>query len=85
MSTDAFLFKAFKFFDLYNNGHLSRSDFFRGIAKCGVVVETHVIILSVRTSTQFTMHIAISKGMSIISSLSKIYCLKNSNWNQKIR
>ena len=42
MSNDAVLFKAFKFYDLYNNGNLSRIDFFKAIAKCGVVVDTHV-------------------------------------------
>lgn len=42
ISNDAVLFKAFKFYDLYNNGFLSRADFFKAIAKCGVVVDTHV-------------------------------------------
>ncbi len=41
---DAFLFKAFKFFDLYNNGALNKIDFFKAIAKCGVVVDTHVVL-----------------------------------------
>lgn len=41
VSLDAYLFKNFKFFDLHNQGRLSSSDFFRAIAKCGVVVETH--------------------------------------------
>ena len=45
MSNDAVLFKAFKFYDLYNNGYLSRTDFFKAIAKCGVVVDTHVRLL----------------------------------------
>jgi len=42
VSLDAFLFKAFKFFDLLNNGALSKNDFFRAIAKCGVLVESYV-------------------------------------------
>lgn len=41
VSTDALLFKAFKFYDLYNNGYLLKTDFFKAIAKCGVVVDTH--------------------------------------------
>lgn len=44
VSPDAFLYKAFKFFDLYNNGYLGKLDFFKAIAKCGVVVDTHVVI-----------------------------------------
>ena len=44
VSLDAYLFKNFKFFDLHNQGRLSSSDFFRAIAKCGVVVETHVLV-----------------------------------------
>jgi Ca2+-binding EF-hand superfamily protein len=42
VSLDAYLFKAFKFFDLYSHGYLSKTDFFRAIAKCGVVVEIQV-------------------------------------------
>ena len=45
VSLDAFLFKAFKFFDLYQNGHLGQVDFFRAIAKCGVVVDPEVFFL----------------------------------------
>jgi len=51
VSLDAFLFKAFKFFDLYNNGYLVRSDFFKAIAKCGVVVETYVKMILFRIWT----------------------------------
>lgn len=42
ISPDTYLYKSFKFFDLYNNGYLNKSDFFKAIAKCGVVVDTHV-------------------------------------------
>lgn len=45
MSNDAVLFKAFKFYDLYNNGYLSRVDFFKAIAKCGVIIDTHVTLV----------------------------------------
>lgn len=41
-SLDSFLLKAFKFFDLTNNGYLSKRDFFKAIAKCGVVVQSNV-------------------------------------------
>jgi Ca2+-binding EF-hand superfamily protein len=50
VSNDAVLFKAFKFFDLYNNGWLSKSDFFKAIAKCGVVPETHVLNILMKES-----------------------------------
>ena len=46
---DAFLFKAFKFFDLLNTGFLAKQEFFRAIAKCGVVVDTHVTSMQIRT------------------------------------
>jgi hypothetical protein len=49
VSTDAFLFKAFKFFDLLNSGALPKSDFFRAIAKCGVLVDSYVLLTSPRT------------------------------------
>lgn len=49
VSLDAFLFKAFKFFDLYQNGRLGQVDFFKAIAKCGVVVDPEVPICSKRT------------------------------------
>lgn len=39
---DAFLFKNMRFFDLADKGYLSKLDFFKGIAKCGVVIDTHV-------------------------------------------
>jgi hypothetical protein len=48
VSLDAYLFKNFKFFDLHNQGRLSSADFFRAIAKCGVVVETHVLFYRFR-------------------------------------
>jgi Ca2+-binding EF-hand superfamily protein len=38
------LFKAFKFFDLNNNGCLRKNDFFKAIAKCGVAIEAAVIL-----------------------------------------
>ena len=71
VSLDAYLFKNFKFFDLHNQGRLSSSDFFRAIAKCGVVVETHVLMyqdriwqLSFRLMqmrmAQFTIKISLS-------------------------
>mgnify|MGYP002074447889 CR=1 FL=1 len=53
VSLDAFLFKAFKFFDLHNSGFLNKNDFFRAIAKCGVVVDTHVLFLPFRTWMQY--------------------------------
>jgi len=40
---DGFLFKSFKFFDLNSNGWLTKMDFFKAIAKCGLVVQTQVI------------------------------------------
>ena len=40
MSTDALLFKTFKFFDLNNAGYLPEAEFYRAIAKVGVVFET---------------------------------------------
>lgn len=42
VTSEAYLFKAFKFFDLFNNGYLNKKDFFKAIAKCGVVVDTYV-------------------------------------------
>ena len=42
VSLDAYLFRNFKFFDLHLQGSLAKSDFFRAIAKCGVVVEPEV-------------------------------------------
>lgn len=45
VSADMVLFKAFKFFDLYNNGFLVKKDFFKAIAKCGVIVDTYVELL----------------------------------------
>lgn len=53
MSLDTFLFKAFKFFDLNNNGCLAKNDFFRAIAKCGVAVDSEVIILRCRLWIRF--------------------------------
>ncbi len=71
VSLDAYLFKNFKFFDLHNQGRLSSSDFFRAIAKCGVVVETHVLLYRYRIwqlffklmrmkMVQFTIRISLS-------------------------
>ena len=48
---DAFLFKNMRFFDLQDKGLLSKLDFFKAIAKCGVVVDTYVPLLPPRTST----------------------------------
>ena len=42
VSPEAVLFKAFKFFDTFNNGYLNRKDFFKAIVKCGVIVDTYV-------------------------------------------
>jgi len=39
---DAFLFKNMRFFDLQDKGMLAKLDFFKAIAKCGVVIDTHV-------------------------------------------
>jgi hypothetical protein len=61
VSHDAFLFKAFKFFDLYNNGCLSKTDFFKAIAKCGVIVDTHVTIFSLRIWTPSSITIVMNK------------------------
>jgi hypothetical protein len=33
-----------RFFDLQDKGMLSKLDFFKAIAKCGVVIDTHVLI-----------------------------------------
>ena len=86
MSVDAVLFKAFKFFDLYNNGWLSRTDFFKAIAKCGVVVDTHVIcIVTVRMWMRFipVMTLTILAKLIIVLSL-KICCLAtNRKLNRK--
>ena len=46
---DAFLFKNLRFFDLGDKGFLNKLDFFKGIAKCGVVIDTHVLYLLFRT------------------------------------
>lgn len=45
---DSFLLKAFKYFDLTNNGYLSKRDFFKAVAKCGVVVQPNVTVALVR-------------------------------------
>lgn len=42
MTEEATLLKAFKFFDLQNSGNLSKNEFFRGLAKVGVVPELQV-------------------------------------------
>lgn len=39
MSADALLFKTFKFFDLNNVGYVPETEFYRTIAKVGVVFE----------------------------------------------
>ncbi len=46
------MYKSFKFFDLYNTGSLGKSDFFKAIAKCGVVVDTHVILMLVMVESR---------------------------------
>ena len=51
---DAFLFKNMRFFDLGDKGHLSKLDFFKAIAKCGVVIDTHVPETPFRTCRQST-------------------------------
>ena len=48
-SMDAFLFKNMRFFDLQDKGLLSKLDFFKAIAKCGVVVDTYVPLPPPRT------------------------------------
>lgn len=39
ISPDAVLFKAFKFFDLNGVGYVPKAEFFRTIAKIGVVID----------------------------------------------
>lgn len=97
VSLDAYLFKNFKFYDLHAQGYLSKADFFRAIAKCGVVVETHVSYSSLRMLIPFTGHTPLKMGMFITSSsLSTSYSkillpsakaelianLKKENWNK---
>ena len=77
VSLDAYLFKNFKFYDLHSQGYLSKADFFRAIAKCGVVVETHVHLSELRTSIQFTMHMHLRTEMYTISSSYKTSSSKN--------
>ena len=42
-----------KFFDLNNKGNLSKLDFLKAIAKCGVVIDTHVLSFTFRIWKQF--------------------------------
>ena len=48
---DAFLFKNMRFFDLHEKGQLNKLDFFKAIAKCGVVIDTYVHLSWRRTWT----------------------------------
>lgn len=41
VSPQVVLFKACKFFDLYNAGELNRKSFFKAIVKCGVIIDTY--------------------------------------------
>lgn len=45
ISNDALLLKTFKFFDLNNAGWVPRSEFFRAIAKAGVVISSPEVAL----------------------------------------
>ena len=47
VALDALLFKTFKFFDLNNAGYVPESEFYRSIAKVGVVFETAEVPLDI--------------------------------------
>jgi Ca2+-binding EF-hand superfamily protein len=46
VSNDSLLFKTFKFFDLNNVGYVPRNEFFRAIAKTGVVISSPEVHLA---------------------------------------
>ena len=61
---DVLLFKNLRFFDLSDKGYLPRLDFFKGIAKCGVVIDTHVPRHPLRTwiSSSSTMPVKMARS-----------------------
>lgn len=92
VSIDWLLFKAFRFFDLNNNGHLPQSQFFRAIAKCGVLVDSHVNnyvyqnldCIFQHYATQTTTGTALSINYrNFIENL--LFCDKDSNGSRESR